>query len=215
MTNNLIITIGRQFASGGREIGSKLAAELGIAFYDKELITEAAKASGIDANLFKNAEEQGNNSLIYSLAMGLYATNNRMINLADLSLNDQIYKVQSDMIKKVAQESDCVIVGRCADYILRDCPNCIKVFIHAAINHRMERASNVYHLSEEECYANAILKKDKKRANYYNYHADTKWGDVDAYHITLDSGAVGINSCVKLIKQYALEARKYKGSVKS
>ncbi len=195
---NKIITISRQFGSGGREIGEKLAEKLGIPFYDKELITRAAKESGFAESAFENAEKKATNSLLYSIAMGMNAYGNQEIGFTHLSLDDQIYLAQSSVIQKVAKEGPCVIVGRCADYILRDYKNVINIFIWADLKFRKDRAVSLYQLPENKA-EEEITKIDKRRANYYNYHASEKWGRAENYHLSVKSDYVGIDNAVKLI----------------
>jgi len=196
-----IITISRQYGSGGREIGAKLAQRLGIPFYDKEIITRAAKESGFAEAVFENAERKATNSLLYSIAMGMNAYGNQEIGFTHLSLDDQIYLAQSNVIRKVAMEGPCVIVGRCADYILRDFENVVHVFIWADLEYRKNRAITQYNLpankAEEE-----ILKIDKRRANYYNYHASEKWGKVENYHLSIKSNYIGIDHSVDCIARF-------------
>lgn len=198
---NQIITISRQFGSGGRVIGEKLAGKLGIPFYDKELISRAAKESGFAEAAFENAEKKASNSLLYSLAMGMNAYGNQDIGFTHLSLDDQLYLAQSNVIRKVAEEGPCVIVGRCADYVLRDVHNVVNIFIWADIEARKKRAIEQYHLKankvEEE-----ILRTDRRRANYYNYHASEKWGKAENYHLSVRSDYVGIDSSVDCILNY-------------
>lgn len=196
-----IITISRQYGSGGREIGEKLAKKLEIPFYDKELITRAAKESGFSEELFENVEKKATNSLLYSIAMGMNAYGNYDIGFTNLSLDDQVYLAQSNAIRKIAQEGSCVIVGRCADYILRDHKDTIHVFIWADLDYRKERAISLYNLPKERAEEN-ILKIDKRRANYYNYHASEKWGRAENYHISIRSDYVGIEKSVELLADY-------------
>lgn len=198
---NNIITISRQYGSGGREIGAKLAEKLGVPFYDNELITRAAKESGFSVAAFENAEKKATNSLLYSIAMGMNAYGNQDIGFAHLSLDDQIYLAQSNVIRKIATEGPCVIVGRCADYILREFDNVVNVFIWADLKYRKERAVRLYHLPEKNA-EEEILKTDKRRANYYNYHASDKWGKVENYHLSIKSDYVGIESSVNLITDF-------------
>ncbi|MDF2904824.1 MAG: hypothetical protein K0R34_145 [Herbinix sp.] len=198
---NKIITISRQFGSGGREIGAKLAKKLGIPFYDNELISRAAKESGFAEAAFENAEKKASNSLLYSLAMGMNAYGNQDIGFTHLSLDDQLYLAQSNVIRKVAEEGPCVIVGRCADYVLRDCNNVINIFIWADIDARKKRAIEQYHMKENKA-EEEILRTDRRRANYYNYHASEKWGRAENYHLALRSDYVGIESTVDCILQY-------------
>jgi cytidylate kinase len=198
---NKIITISRQFGSGGREIGAKLAAKLGIPFYDNELISRAAKESGFAEAAFENAEKKASNSLLYSLAMGMNAYGNQDIGLTHLSLDDQLYLAQSNLIRKIASEGPCIIVGRCADYVLRDFPNIVHLFICADIEARKKRAISQYHLKENKV-EEEILKTDKRRANYYNYHANEKWGKAENYHLSIRSDYVGIDNTVDCILRF-------------
>ena len=198
MKSDQIITIGRQFGSGGRYIGRKVADRLGIAFYDKELLAEAAKESGISEQLFENVDEQAVNSILYSLALGAYASANKLTPLSDISMNDRLFQLQAGIIRRIAQEHPAVIVGRCADYILRDHPHCLNVFIHAPIEARVKRAVQYYGLDPATA-KDSILKMDKKRVNYYNYYSSKKWGLANGYHLSLDSDAVGIDGAVQLI----------------
>ena len=195
MKNNLVIAIAREFGSGGREIGQLVAKKLDIPFYDKGIITQAAKESGIDERIFENVEDIANNSLIYSLSMGIYNPG-RFARLPNYSINDEVYRVQTEIIRKVAGEGDCVIVGRCADYLLNENPRCVRVFVHADIDIRLKRAIEVYGLPKDTG-ENFIRKKDRRRASYY------QWGDYENYHLILDSGAVGIENASEVILAYA------------
>ncbi len=210
---NKIITISRQFGSGGREIGAKLAKKLEIPFYDNELISRAAKESGFAEAAFENAEKKASNSLLYSLAMGMNAYGNQDIGFTHLSLDDQLYLAQSNVIRKVAEEGPCVLVGRCADYVLRDFSDVVNIFIWADIEARKRRAIEQYHLkankAEEE-----ILRTDRRRANYYNYHASEKWGRAENYHLSLRSDYIGIDSTVDCILQYLERGEREQGFTK-
>ena len=196
-----IITISRQYGSGGREIGSKLAEKFGIPFYDNELITRAAKESGYAEAAFHNAETKATNSLLYSIAMGMSSYGNQEIGFTQLSLDDRIYLAQSDVIRKVAEEGPCVIVGRCADYILKETENVINIFIHADMEFRKERAIRMDNLNPEKA-EEEIIKMDKRRANYYNYHSGEKWGNATNYHLSVKSSYIGIDNTVDCIKAY-------------
>lgn len=200
---NKIITISRQYGSGGREIGEKLAKELGIPFYDNEIITRAAKESGFAEAAFQRAEQKATNSLLYSIAMGLNSYGNQEFGFSTLSIDDQIYLAQSEVVHKMADEGPCVIVGRCADYLLRDKKNVVNIFIWATLESRVKRAVEVYDLPEHKA-AETILKIDKRRANYYNYHANEKWGRADNYHLSIQSDYLGIDKTVQLLKNYIL-----------
>lgn len=193
-----IITVSRQYGSGGREIGSKLAKYFNIPFYDNELITRAAKESGFAEAAFVNAESKATNSLLYSIAMGMNAYGNQDLGFTHLSLDDRVYLAQSDVIRAVAKEGPCVVVGRCADYILRDFENVINIFIWADIEFRKDRAINLYHM-EEDKIEETIQKIDKRRANYYNYHASEKWGRAENYDISIRSDIIGVDKAVECI----------------
>lgn len=193
-----IFTIGRQFGSGGRQVGRKLAERLGIPFYDSELLAISAKDSGLSEALFATADEKATSSLFYSLVMGNYPMASGAIGIAEMPLNDQLFLIQSKTIKKVSDAGSCVIVGRCADYVLRDNPDVLSVFIHADIAERVKRAVEVYEVAPEKA-EDTCLKADKKRANFYNYYSDRKWGMCKTYHLCLDSGLIGIDGCVDQI----------------
>ena len=196
-----VITISRQYGSGGREIGAKLAEKYGIPFYDNELITRAAKESGYAEAAFHNAESKATNSLLYSIAMGMSAYGNQEIGFSQLSLDDRIYLAQSDVIRKVAEEGPCVIVGRCADYILKEVPGVINIFVYADMEFRKERAVQRDHLNPSKA-VDEIIKKDKRRGNYYNYHSGEKWGKATNYHLSVNSGFIGIDNTVECIKAF-------------
>lgn len=198
---NKVITISRQYGSGGREIGAKLAEKFGIPFYDNELITRAAKESGFAESAFENAEKKATNSLLYSIAMGMSSYGNQELGFSHLSLDDRIYLAQSDVIRKVAAEGPCVIVGRCADYILKDVENVVNIFVWADMKFRIERAIRIDGLSPNKAEDN-ILKIDKRRANYYNYHASEKWGRAENYHLSVKSSYAGIDHAVECIKAF-------------
>ncbi len=194
MSDNIIITIGRQYGSGGREIGEKLAKSLGIAFYDKELLSVAAKESGMCKELFENNDEKPTSSFLYSLVMGNYGS-------TDLPLNHKIFLAQFDAIKKIAKENSCVIVGRCADYALENYPNCTNIFIHSDMASRIKRATTLYAIEPLKA-EDTINKIDKKRAKYYNFYSSKNWGTASNYDLTFNSGLIGIDNCVKLIEEF-------------
>lgn len=201
MTNNIIITIGRQYGSAGREIGQLLAKELRIKFYDKELLKKAAKESGLCEELFENHDEKSSNSFLYSLVMDTYSFGYNSSTFIDMPLNHKIFLAQFDTIKKIADQESCIIVGRCADYALADYKNCLNVFIHADLEDRIRRIAGKYNLTDAKA-KDLILKTDKTRSSYYNYYSSKKWGDSASYHLSIDSGKAGIEGTVKIIKEY-------------
>lgn len=209
MNNNLIITIGRQYGSAGREIGQKLAKELGIKCYDKELLAVAAKESGLCHELFESHDEKPTNSFLYSLVMDTYSMGYSSSGYMDMPINHKVFLAQFDAIKKLADQESCVIVGRCADYALEDYPNAFSVFIHASMQDRIKRIKRIYELTDDKA-KDVIIKNDKKRASYYNYYSSKKWGDAKSYDLSVDSGILGIEGTVKLIEQFVeIKKKKY------
>ena len=195
-----IITIGRQFGSGGRSVAKHLAEQLGIKYYDKELITMSAKESGISPEIFEKVDEAAANSLLYSMVIGMYGATSRMTDYGELSINDKIFKIQTEIIKKLAEEGPCVIVGRCADYILRERTDLLNVFVYSDTEKRIERAVNEYGIQSKNI-KEFILKSDKKRSNYYNFYTGKRWGASCNYHLCLDSGIFGIDGSVEIIEK--------------
>lgn len=198
MKKNKIITISRQYGSGGREIGQKLADKLGVPFYDNALIEKAAEESGLISAFFEDPERHAGNSLLYALYRGSQADR---FGTSVLSMEDNIYLAQSNVIKKVASEGPCVIIGRCSDYVLSDMLNLVKVFIHADLEFRKERAIRIDGVDPSKAES-IVLTKDKRRQNYYNFHADRKWGIAKNYHLCIDSGYCGIDCAVDVIYNY-------------
>lgn len=206
MSDNLLITIARQYGSAGREIGRKLAADLGVKCYDKELLSVAAKESGISQELFETHDEKPTNSFLYSLVMDTYSLGYSTSSFVDMPINHKVFLAQFDTIKKIANKESCVIIGRCADYALEEFPNAISIFIHADLEKRIPRIMRLYNLKEDKA-KEVILKTDKKRASYYNYYSNKKWGEAKGYHLSVDSGLLGADGTVQLIKDY-IEIRK-------
>lgn len=197
-----IITIARQYGSGGHEIGEKVAEKLGIPFYDKALIAMAAKKSGFSEEVFADVDEKATSSLLYSMVMGTYAYGGRIAGVNEMPINDKLFIIQADIIKKVAAEGPCVIIGRCADYVLRDNNNCLNVFVHANKEDRMKRVVSKK-LVEEKKAADFVTKKDKQRANYYNFYTNNRWDDMANYGLALNTGRFSIDDCVTLVMQAA------------
>ena len=191
MDNNIILTIGRQFASGGREVGKKLAKALNIAYYDKELMTLAAKESGLSEEFFEKADERASSGLSYAFSMG-YSYMGLFPPYADVLSNDRLFLFQS--------EATCVIVGRCADYILRDNPNCLSFFIHNTKENRIQRIIESQNLTVEQAKV-LMTKTDKSRASYYNYYTNKEWGVASSYNFSIDVSVLGIDESVEFIKK--------------
>lgn len=198
---NKIITISRQFGSGGREIAEKLSEKLGIKFYDKELISMAAKESGVHPEVFESVDEKATNSLLYSLSMGMYSFGNNFSPLDGMPINDKLYLLQHKIIKQVADEGPCVIVGRCADYVLRDRKDVVKVFIYADMDFRIKRAVETKDIKESKA-EQVILKTDKSRANYYNFYSGKKWGLTESYDLCINRSTLTADQTVNVIDSY-------------
>ncbi|MBE6301994.1 MAG: cytidylate kinase-like family protein [Parabacteroides distasonis] len=200
MDNKIILTIGRQFASGGREIGKKLAEALNIAYYDKELMTLAAKESGLCEDCFEQADERASSGLSYAFTMG-YSYMGMFPPYADVLSNDRLFLYQSEAIRKLANEGSCVIVGRCADYILRDNPNCLSFFIHNTKENRIQRIIETQDLTVEQA-KELMTKTDKSRASYYNYYTNKEWGVASSYNFSIDVSVLGVDESVEFIKNF-------------
>ena len=199
---NKIYTIGREFGSGGREVGEKLAAKLGIKLYDKELLQQAAKDSGFCEEIFENHDEKPTNSFLYSLVMDTYSVSGySAAPFLDMPLNHKVFLAQFETIKKIAEKESCVIVGRCADYALSDNPDCINIFIHADLDVRIKNVSKNLNITENKA-RDIINKTDKQRASYYNYYTSKKWGDSKSYNLSLDAGKLGTDNCVEMILKF-------------
>lgn len=203
MKTNTIITIGRQYGSAGREIGYKIAEDFGIKLYDKEMLARAAKESGICEEIFESHDEKPTNSFLYSLVMDTYSMGYAGNTYTDMPINHKVFLAQFDAIKKIADEGPCILVGRCADYALEEYDNVVSVFIHADLNARIRRIARLYDLPDNKA-KETIIKTDKKRASYYNYHTNKRWADAESYELCLSSSELGINGTAKAIEQYVL-----------
>lgn len=196
-----IITITRQYGSGGHDIGKALADRLNIPFYDKELISLAAKESGVCPQIFENVDERATNSLLYSLSVGLYNYGNGFSSMGDLPVNDRLYILQHKIIKELAEKGPMVVVGRCADYVLKDNPNAVKIFIYADIDSRIKRAVERNDIDPARA-KQAVLKADKNRANYYSFYSGKKWGVADNYDLCINSTHISTEQAVDIIIDY-------------
>jgi len=189
------INIGRQIGSGGREIGKKIAEKLGISYFDKELITIAAQESGISKEVFEKVDEVSTFSIVDGIM--------NLGNINNLSFNETLFKIQSDVILDLAKKNDCVFVGRCADYVLRENPNCVNIFICDNIESRINRIVNFYKLTTENKVNDFIQKVDRKRTAYYNYYTNKEWGVASSYHLCVNSSTLGEEKSVEFIVEYA------------
>lgn len=197
---NTIITIGRQFGSGGREIGKEVARVLNIPYYDKELISRAAKESGFCEEIIESNDERPTSSFLYNLVMDTYSFGYNASSFVDMPISHKIFLAQFDAIKSIADEGPCVIVGRCADYALTDRNNVLNLFIFANEEDKIKRLQEHNSITEKEA-RDMMNKKDKQRQSYYNYYSSKKWGRADTYDMCINSSVLGINGTVNLITQ--------------
>lgn len=208
MNDNFIINIGRQLGSGGRQIGRLLSERLGIAFYDRELITLASKQSGLAKEVFEEADEKKR----FTLTGGFLGVKTSILNEGfsnNYLWSEMLFKIQSDVIRDLAREKSCIFVGRCADYILRDHPCTLNVFISAEQTDRIKRVVDYYEVSEKKALE-LIGKTDKKRAGYYNYYSNREWGVAESYHLCVNSSVLGIEATAGFIEDFL--KRKLRGA---
>lgn len=203
MRDKIIITIGRQFGSGGREIGKMVSEKLGISFYDKEIISVAAKESGLCEQIFETHDEKPTSSFLYSLVMDTYSLGYGGTGYMDVPVGQKVFLAQFDAIKKIAERESCVIVGRCADYALEDYKNVFNVFIHADREERIRRVMNRDNIQKESDAWDTINKSDKRRANYYNYYSNKKWGEAKTYDLCINSSLLGVENAADCIIEMA------------
>ncbi|MCR5598863.1 MAG: cytidylate kinase-like family protein [Lachnospiraceae bacterium] len=195
MKEHQIITIGRELGSGGREIGIRLSEELGIPFYDREILEEAAKSSGFTRELFEKNDEKPTNSFLFTVAMGM----NYYGGGFQKPLALELYFAQFDAMRRFAADGPGIFIGRCADYVLSEMPDLLNVFIHADLKTRVERTAAKHGISEKEAEG-MCLRSDKDRSAYYNYYSNHEWGDGRFYDLSINTGKLGIEKSVELIK---------------
>lgn len=196
-----VITIAREFGSKGREVGKKLSELLGYGFYDKQLITLAAQKSGLDSGVLSSVDEKPVSSLLYTLALGSSMYNNGSESL-NLPINDRLFVLQSEVIKEIAsKEEGAVIVGRCADYVLSERNDVLKVYITAEFTSRVKTVMARHDLNESKA-KDAVIKTDKRRANYYSYYTGEKWGKADKYDLVVSTDKLGVDGAALVIKDF-------------
>ncbi len=200
---NTVITIGRQFGSGGREIGEKVAEHYGIKCYDKELLSKAAQESGFAPEMIQNHDERPTNSFLYNLVIDTYSFGYNSSSFVDMPISHKVFLAQFDTIKKIADEGPCVIIGRCADYALSDRKNVLNLFICGDESCKIKRIMSRFDdVDSEEKAREMMIKKDKQRQSYYNYYSSKKWGRADSYDLTINSSRLGIDGTCNLIYQF-------------
>lgn len=205
-----VITIGRQYGSAGHEIGEKVAKYFNVPFYDKKILTRAAKDSGFCEEMIQNHDERPTNSFLYNLVMDTYSFGYNSSSFVDMPISHKVFLAQFDAIKSFADEGPCVIVGRCADYALADYDNVLNIFIYSDDDFRakylMEHDKDIKSLEDAK---DIFVKKDKQRQSYYNYYSTKKWGRAESYDLCINSAKLGIEGTVKFITQYIEDYEKY------
>ena len=191
-----IITMEREFASGGNEIGRRVAKKLGIELYDRNILIEAAKRLELPAIYVEQLEETAPGSIIFNLSKTAIGGIHK--DSSNLPMAERLFLEEKKIIEEIVEKQDCVIVGRCASYILKDRPDCLKVFVHADKQYRLQRAIETEKLAKDEA-EEFLRKSDKRRSGFYNVHTGWKWGDMERFDICLDSGSLGIDCCVDVL----------------
>ena len=206
----IVITIARQYGSGGREIGEKVSQILNIKQYDSELITLSSQKSNISEEILKTADEKATNSLLYTLAMGsnMYGSSHHFG--YNMPINDRLFATQSGLIREIADRESCIIIGRCGDYILRNYENVIRIFIYAPIEDRKKRVAKRHPELKPSDVISLINKTDKRRSSYYNFYTGNRWGKYDNYDYAINSSCLGIDGTAEMIADIARMKNKNK-----
>lgn len=199
--DKFVITIARGYGSGGRTIGKMLAKELGIPFYDRELLRLASDDSGIHERLFVSADEQVKNTLLYKIAKKVYKGELIPPDRDDFISNENLFNYQAKIIKELATSHSCVIIGRCADYVLKDFDHVLRVYIHAPMEECIEAVRKIMP-EDDKTISDTIKTIDKRRGSYYRYFTGNNWRDADNYDLCLNSSKLGYTKCVELVKAY-------------
>jgi hypothetical protein len=213
MKDKVIICIGRQIGSEGCSIGRLLSELMNIPFYDKELLVLAAKESGLNEAFFEKVDEKAARGLSYAFTVSLpyVGTFSPYTDILSNLSNDGLFKVQSDVIRHLAQKESCIIAGRCADYILREMPEMRSVFIYCSISDRIQNLLSRHKDMTEEQAAELIAKTDKTRSAYYSYYTDKIWGDAPSYNLSIDSSILGVDGTAQMIKHFIESSNQSKG----
>ena len=198
MTTSTIYTIEREFGSGGHIVGEKLAQLLDIPFYDSQIVDMAAKNAGVSRKLFEGFDEKPTNSFLYSLVMGSYTTAGSLTHNTDLNMSDKLFMEEAKIIREAADKGPCVVVGRCGSYVLRERSDVVRVFCTADIEFRKHHAIHDLGLPEKRI-EDAILKRDKKRASYFNYYTGSRWSDASSYDLCVSTSSAGFDGAVETV----------------
>ena len=199
MDKNIVITIARQYGSGGRTIAQMLSERLGIHYYDKELLRLASEDSGINEDLFRNADEKIKNTKLFKIAHSVYHGELIPPESEDFTSMENLFNYQAKIIRELAEKESCVIIGRCSNYILKDYPNVLRVFIHADWDFRMEKAAEKLSMSQKEI-EKFLQKDDKRKDEYYRRFTGEEWKDATQYDLCLDSSKLGYEKCIEEIE---------------
>lgn len=199
----MVITIGREFGSGGKYIGEKLAEELGIKLYDKEILKKTAEEIGIDLEVLESIDEKQEQSFWYTYAMGMYSSQESIENLMAVPSNERLFIEQAKIIEELAEKEDCIIIGRCSNVILKNKPNVLNIFVYASdMNFKINRKMKYGHFKDIYEAEKMIETTDEERAKYYSYYTNKVWGSKDDFDILIDTSKIGVDNTVKLIKDY-------------
>lgn len=204
----MVITIGREFGSGGKYIGERLAQDLNLKLYDKEILNKVSEEAGIDLNLLEEVDEKQEQSFWYTFAMSLYSSADSITSLTEFPSNERVFIEQAKVIEDLANTEDCIIIGRCSNIILNDRKDVLNIFIYSSdLDFKINRKMQYGDISDRNEVSKLIQRTDNERANYYNYFSNKKWGDREGYDLMIDTSKIGVNNAVELIKKY-LELRK-------
>ena len=198
----MVITIGREFGSGGKYIGERLAEELNLKLYDKELLNKVAEESGMDLEVLEQMDEKQEESFWYTFAMSLYQQDS-LDTLSEIPSNERIFIEQAKIIEDLAKKEDCIIIGRCSNVILKNKPNVLNIFVYSSeLDFKVKRKMQFGDFEDELDAIKAIERVDKERETYYYYFTKGNWGDRKAYDLMIDTSKIGVDNAVELIKEY-------------
>ncbi len=197
----IAISIGRQLGSGGKDIAEKLGKRLNIPVYDKKLLEEAAKETGLDTTIFETADEKESGSFLSNFIALRDIVSNYFSKHENCIDSDRLFQIQSEVIRNIAERESCIIIGRCSEYVLRDHPNIISIFITADMKDRISRTMQKDSLNEEKA-KERIANGDRKRRSYHDYYTTSKWGDAKSYDLCVNSSRLGIDGTVEFIEEY-------------
>lgn len=201
---SLVVTIGRQYGSGGRDVGQKIAEAFGIPFYDKEIVDMAAEKSEFNPEALKNVDERATNSFLYSVASGGLSFHGiHAPSRYDMPINDRLFIVESEIIKEVAAKGDCVIVGRSADYVLESAEDVdvLSIFVYGSLAYRVKRVVKALKMTESKA-RDLVVKTDKRRRSYYEYYTSNDWGVMSNYDLCLNTEKLGIDESAEMVIEY-------------